>query len=366
MLKFWKNKTVLVTGHSGFKGAWLSLVLQQAKAHVIGYALSAPTNPNLFELANIAEGMTSIHGDIRDFDQLSTTIKKHQPEIIIHMAAQPLVRYSYKEPIETYSTNVLGTVHLLEAARQAGCVKTILNITTDKCYENQEWHWAYRETDTLGGHDPYSNSKACSELVTNAYRDSYFKNSGIGIASARAGNVIGGGDWALDRLIPDIIRSCIAGTPITLRYPNALRPWQHVLEPISAYLLLAEKLYADPLRYSSAWNFGPDENDIQPVQWIAENIMQAWHQQSTWNLQLENALHEAKHLKLDCAKAKAQLSWHPQWNLEKGLYETINWYKAFSQGKNMREKTLEQISEFFQKKQHCAQEPAALALEIKS
>lgn len=345
-MNFWQGRKVLITGHTGFKGSWLSLWLQLLGADLSGFALAPPTNPNLFSLAAIGEGMNSIIGDIRDFDHLLSVLKAHQPEIVIHMAAQPLVRYSYHAPIETYSTNVMGTVHVLEAARQVGCVKAIVNVTTDKCYENQEWHWGYRENDRLGGHDPYSNSKACSELVTSAYQQSYFNEAGIGLASARAGNVIGGGDWALDRLIPDMIRACLHKEAVSIRNPQAIRPWQHVLEPLSGYLLLAEKLYNSPLDCAQSWNFGPEEHDVKTVGWIVKYVMDHWPDEVSYTLEEQPHLHEARYLKLDCAKAKDLLDWKTRWNLAKGLHETIDWYKAFSNQENMREKTIAQIKSF--------------------
>lgn len=348
-MKFWKGKKVLITGHTGFKGSWLSLVLQWAEAELIGLALAPPEGHNLFTLANIANNMTSQIGDVRDYKQVLSVIEEHQPELIIHMAAQPLVRYSYKNPIETYATNVMGTVHLLEAARQVGSVKAIVNVTTDKCYENKEWHWAYREEDTLGGFDPYSNSKACAELVTRAYRTSYFNTDAIGLASARAGNVIGGGDWAEDRLIPDLIRACSINSPVSIRNPQAIRPWQHVMEPLTGYLALAEKLYNEPSIYADSWNFGPEEHDVQSVGWIADFIINRWHQPASWILEEGNHLHEANYLKLDSAKSKALLGWQPRWNLEKGLQETVEWYQAFFSRENMRDKTLTQIKHFLQK-----------------
>lgn len=346
-MKFWQGKKVLITGHTGFKGSWLSLVLQQAETELVGFSLPPSSNPNLFTLANISRGMTSIFGNIQDFNQVLAVFKQYQPEIVIHMAAQPLVRYSYKEPIETYATNVMGTIHILEAARQTSSVKTIINITTDKCYDNKEWPWGYRENDRLGGYDPYSSSKACAELVTNAYRTSYFNTTSIGLASARAGNVIGGGDWADDRLIPDIIRACMANSPVSIRHPNALRPWQHVMESISGYLLLAEKLYYNPLIYAEAWNFGPVASDIQPVHWIADYIVKSWSESACWRVEQENDLHEATYLKLDCAKSRSLLGWQPRWNIEKGLQETVDWYQAFSAGADMRDKTIAQINRFF-------------------
>ena len=345
-MNFWQGRKVLITGHTGFKGSWLSLWLQLQGAKLVGFALEPPTTPNLFSLASVAEGMTSIIGDVRNFDLLLNVFKEHQPEILIHMAAQPLVRYSYQAPIETYSTNVMGTVHVLEAARQVGSVKTIVNVTTDKCYENQEWHWGYRENDRLGGHDPYSNSKACAELVTSAYQQSYFNETGIGLASARAGNVIGGGDWASDRLIPDIIRAFLNKQTVSIRNPHSLRPWQHVLEPLSGYLLLAEKLYYAPSEFAQGWNFGPQDNDVKPVGWIVKFLIDHWHEEMSYQCQDESSLHEARYLKLDCSKAREQLAWLPQWNLAKGLQETLSWYQAFAANENMREKTIEQIKNY--------------------
>ncbi len=276
---FWKGKRVLVTGHTGFKGSWLSLWLQSMDAQVVGYALAPPTNPSLFEVAEVAKGMTSIIGDIRDLEHLRRVFAEHKPEIVIHMAAQPLVRYSYIEPVETYSTNVMGTVNLLEAVRSTGSVKAVVNVTSDKCYENREWVWGYRENEAMGGYDPYSNSKGCAELVTSAYRNSYFHpekygTHGVAIASGRAGNVIGGGDWAGDRLIPDIVRAIMQGKPVNIRSPHAIRPWQHVLEPLSGYLVLAQKLYEEGAAYAEGWNFGPNDEDAKPVQWIVEKLTQ--------------------------------------------------------------------------------------------
>lgn len=346
MKNFWYGKKVFLTGHTGFKGSWLSLWLQSLGAELVGYSLTPPTDPNLFTLASIADGMTSIIGDVRDYSHLSTTLKKYQPEIVIHMAAQPLVRYSYLEPIETYATNVMGTVHLLESVRHAGSVKSVVNITTDKCYENNEWHWGYRENDRLGGYDPYSNSKACAELVTAAYQNSYLQSMGIGLASARAGNVIGGGDWALDRLIPDIIRAAIDQQPVLIRHPHALRPWQHVLEPLSGYLLLAQRLYENPKDYAGSWNFGPNEDDVKPVSWIVETIIKLLKNGASWEWDQQTHPHEATYLRLDCAKAKAILGWQPRWNLSQALENTVQWYQAFQQQNNMRDLSLAQISSF--------------------
>lgn len=347
MKDFYRDKKVLITGHTGFKGSWLSMWLKHWGAEVIGFSLEPPTQPNLFTIANVADGMTSIIGDIRDYNQIYNAVKTHQPEIVIHMAAQPLVLYSYHQPIETYATNVLGTVHLLEAIRQVGCTKTVLNVTTDKCYENKETLTAYNEQHNLGGHDPYSNSKACSELVTSAYRNSYFNKMKIGLASARAGNVIGGGDWAENRLIPDIIRGCMENRSVCIRHPHALRPWQHVLEPLSGYLLLTKHLHEHPEQFADAWNFGPDEDDIKPVNWISDYITEQWGDNASWYLEdNKEKLHEATLLKLDCNKAKSILNWNPRWNLEAGLNKTIEWYKGFQAKKDIRDLSLEQIATF--------------------
>lgn len=346
---FWVGKVVLLTGHTGFKGSWLSLWLQSMGAKVIGYALAPPTNPSLFVATNVAEGMVSHEGDMRDFPALSRVFEKHQPEIVIHMAAQALVRHSYTNPIETYSTNVMGTVHLLEAARLTGSVRAIVNVTSDKCYENREWIWSYRENEPMGGYDPYSNSKGCAELVTSAYRTSFFNpgdfaKHGVALASARAGNVIGGGDWAKDRLIPDIMRAITQGKPAHIRNPHAIRPWQHVLEPLSGYLILAQKLWEDGAAYGEGWNFGPHDEDAKPVSWIADCLTKAWGESANWVLDGGNHPHEAHYLKLDCSKAKTRLNWHPRWGIEKALEAVAGWHRAFQAGENMREVTLRQIA----------------------
>ena len=345
---FWKGKRVFLTGHTGFKGSWLSLWLQSMGAQVVGYALAPPTNPSLFVVTNAAEGMTSLVGDIRDFSSLSSAFLKYQPEIVIHMAAQPLVRYSYVNPIETYSTNLMGTVHLLEASRLAGSVRAIVNVTSDKCYENHEWLWGYRENEPMGGHDPYSSSKGCAELITSAYRSSYFNpidyaNHGIALATARAGNVIGGGDWAEDRLIPDIMNALAHGNPVNIRNPRAIRPWQHVLEPLSGYLLLAERLYKEGTSYAEGWNFGPSDEDAKPVLWITERLIDMWGEGASWVLDEKSHPHEAHHLKLNCSKAKARLDWYPRWHLEDALSAIVDWHRAYQHGKNMHDLTLHQI-----------------------
>lgn len=348
---FWAGKTVFLTGHTGFKGGWLSLWLQALGAKVVGYSLPPPTNPSLFEVARVAEGMTSIEGDIRDLARLAAAMAKHQPEIVIHMAAQPLVRYSYQNPVETYSTNVMGTVNLLEAVRQAGSVKAVVNITSDKCYDNREWIWGYRENEPMGGYDPYSSSKGCAELVTSAYRNSYFNpkefdRHGVALASVRAGNVIGGGDWAEDRLIPDFMRAITQGQPVHIRNPHAIRPWQHVLEPLAGYLLLAQKLWEEGAAYGEGWNFGPNDEDAKPVQWIVAQLTKAWGEGASWVLDGGDHPHEAHYLKLDCSKAKARLDWHPRWDLARTMEKIIEWHKAMDQEENMKAKTLEQISQF--------------------
>lgn len=351
--EFWRGKTVLLTGHTGFKGSWLSLWLQSLGAHVIGYALDPPNGPNLFEVANVANGITSTIGDIRDFATITATIRRHRPTIVIHMAAQALVRYSYEHPVETYATNVMGTVNLLEAVRQVGGVKVIVSVTSDKCYENREWVWSYRETEPLGGYDPYSNSKGCAELVTAAYRNSYFNPAdfsrhGVALASARAGNVIGGGDWGEDRLVPDIIRAILDGKPVVIRNPDAVRPWQHVLEPLSGYLMLAERLWEGGPAFAEAWNFGPTDDGAKPVRWIAQHLTEQWGDGASWQTRTatEKSAHEANYLRLDCAKAKARLDWHPQWDLTTALHYINAWYKAFRQQANMRETCLAQIGDY--------------------
>jgi len=346
--EFWRGKRVLVTGHTGFKGSWLSLWLQSMDARVMGYALAPPTKPCLFEVAEVGKGMISINGDIRNLAHLHKVFAEHQPEIVIHMAAQPLVRYSYIDPVETYSTNVMGTVNLLEAVRSTNSVRVVVNITSDKCYENREWVWGYRENEAMGGYDPYSNSKGCAELVTAAYRNSYFHPEkshvhGVALASARAGNVIGGGDWADDRLIPDIMRAITRGESIRIRNPHAIRPWQHVLEPLSGYLLLAQKLYEEGSAYAEGWNFGPDDEDAKPVQWIVKELTSKWGEGASWVLDGGNHPHEAHYLKLDCSKAKMRLGWYPRWHLGDALGAIIEWYRSYLDGEDMHALTLRQI-----------------------
>ncbi|MBE7565749.1 CDP-glucose 4,6-dehydratase [Acidithiobacillus sp. HP-11] len=348
---FWNRKKVFVTGHTGFKGSWLCLWLQELGAEVTGFSLPPPTNPSLFEVARISEGMHSIAGDIRELEILTAAMHAASPDIVIHMAAQPLVRYSYAAPVETYATNVMGTVHVLEAVRTTPSVRAVVNVTSDKCYENREWVWGYRENEAMGGYDPYSSSKGCSELVTSAYRNSYFNSEHfsqhrVALASVRAGNVIGGGDWAVDRLIPDILRSISSGQSVTIRNPHAIRPWQHVLEPLSGYLLLAQRLFERGPEFSEAWNFGPNEKDAQPVQWIVKHISELWGDGTSWQVEQTSQLHEAHYLKLDCSKVRFRLQWQPRWNLSQALQQIVAWQRAYLANEDMRRYTLNQIHQF--------------------
>ncbi len=349
---FWHNKRVFVTGHTGFKGGWLSLWLQKLGAKLTGFSLQPSTNPNFFEIAQVHQEMMSIIGDIRDGNALTEALQQAKPDIVIHMAAQPLVRSSYLDPIKTYSTNVMGTVNLLEAVRQQlPQIRAVVNVTTDKCYENKEWVWGYRENDSLGGYDPYSSSKSCSELVTAAYRNSFFnsKNSelyNVGLATARAGNVIGGGDWSQDRLIPDMLRAINNSKNIEIRNPHSIRPWQHVLEPINGYLQLAEKLYLLGGEFGEAFNFGPRENDTKSVLSVVEEFAKYWGEGITWKFDSGNHPHEAQSLKLDCSKANLKLGWEPQWNLDKAIESTVAWHKAYIHKKDMRAYSLKQIDEY--------------------
>ncbi|MHB8948154.1 MAG: CDP-glucose 4,6-dehydratase [Rhodoferax sp.] len=344
---FWRGKRVFLTGHTGFKGSWLSLWLQSMSAELHGLALEAPTTPNLFTVAQVANGMAShTIGDIRDLVTVQKAMQASQPDIVIHMAAQPLVRLSYAEPVETYATNVMGTVHVLESARHTSSVKAIVVVTTDKCYENKEWLWGYREDEPMGGHDPYSNSKGCAELVTSAYRSSFLQSSGIAVASARAGNVIGGGDWAADRLVPDILRAFEQNQPVIIRNPHATRPWQHVLEPLSGYLTLAEHLYTDGQAFAEGWNFGPKDDDAQPVQWIVEHMVNSWGNGASWQQDGGVHPHEANYLKLDISKAKARLDWQPCWALQAALQASVHWHQQWLAGANMQAVTLDQINQY--------------------
>ena len=345
---FWKGRRVFVTGHTGFKGSWLCLWLHELGAQVKGFALEPPTTPSLFAEARVVELVESEVGDIRDLERVTKSIHDFQPDILIHMAAQPLVRYSYDAPIETYAVNVLGTAHVLEAAKRCKSIKSVVSVTTDKCYENKEWVWAYRENEPMGGHDPYSSSKGCAELVTASYRKSFYEIKGIGLASARAGNVIGGGDWAVDRLVPDILRAFEKNQPVLVRSPKAIRPWQHVLEPLSGYLKLAQALYQDPKSYAEGWNFGPNEDDAKPVSWILDHMVGSWPG-STWQIdQSAENPHEANYLKLDISKAKSKLHWRPVWSLSDTLSSIVNWHKNWLSGADMQKTSIDEISNYIQ------------------
>lgn len=344
---FWKDKKVFLTGHTGFKGSWLSLWLQSMGAIVKGFSLAPFTSPNLFDIAQVAEGMESEIGDIRNLELVKDSMLAFNPDILIHMAAQPLVRLSYAEPVETYSTNVMGTLHVLEAARKCKKLKTIVSITTDKCYENKEWPWGYRENEAMGGHDPYSSSKGCCELLIASYRNSYFNtNESPALASVRAGNVIGGGDWSTDRLIPDILKAFEKSESVVVRNPMATRPWQHVLEPLSGYLVLAEKLYTHGDSFAGAWNFGPKDEDCQSVEWILNAMINTWGEGASWELDTNNNPHEAGYLKLDCSKAAQQLKWAPHWNLDFTLNSIVQWHKAWLDHADMKKHCLKEINKY--------------------
>lgn len=328
-LSFYNGKTVLITGHTGFKGAWMCKVLLQHGAQIVGYALESPTSPSLFELLHMDNEITSILGDVRDVQKLMETVKTHQPEIVIHMAAQPLVRESYTDPVYTYETNVMGTVNICEAIRQNNCVKSFVNVTTDKVYQNKEWVWAYRENEVLNGYDPYSNSKSCSELVTSSYSNSFFNDIDIAVSTCRAGNVIGGGDFSKDRIIPDCVRAMEIGKEIIIRNSTSIRPYQHVLEPVCAYLLLAKEQYKDRT-LAGNYNIGPDEIDCITTGSLVDLFCKKWGNNARWKLESDsNAPHEAQYLKLDCSKIKTTLKWLPKWNIDTAIDMTITWSKFF-------------------------------------
>jgi len=340
---FWAGKNVFITGHTGFKGGWLTLWLTQAGARVHGYALGPPTDPNLYTAARVGDALAGqTIADLRDAARLTRALAEAEPDVVFHLAAQPLVRESYKEPVATYAVNVLGTVHLLEAVRACPQVRVVVNVTSDKCYENREWLWGYREHEALGGRDPYSSSKACAELVTAAYRDSFLAAAGVAVATARAGNVIGGGDWAADRLVPDFFRAARAGRALEVRYPDATRPWQHVLEPLAGYLRLAERLWSDGPAAAGAWNFGPDEADVMPVRWLLERLCELVPG-TRWQALGTPQPHEAGLLKLDSSKARALLGWRPRWSLATALARTVEWQQAFEAARDLRACCLEQI-----------------------
>ncbi len=350
---FWRNKNVFLTGHTGFKGGWLSLWLASMGAKVTGYGLAPTTNPSFFDLSEVDSLIDKSHiADIRDLVRIQSAMAEAKPDVLIHMAAQPLVRQSYENPIETYSTNVMGTVHVLESARTVSSVRATVVITTDKCYENKEWVWGYRENEPMGGYDPYSSSKGCAELVTSAYRQSYFSKADINnkVGSARAGNVIGGGDWSPDRLIPDAIKAFEANLPLMIRNPLATRPWQHVLEPLSGYLILAQALYEQGSSFASGWNFGPIEDDNRSVQEVVDLLISSWGHSARWEKEGSEQPHEANLLRLDCSKARAQLGWIPKWGLEMATQKTVDWYKSYLAKENMQKVSLTQIQQYMSSK----------------
>lgn len=343
----YKGKTVLVTGHTGFKGSWLSIWLNKLGAKVIGYSLEPPTQPSLYKICKLNEKITSVIGDVRDAQKLNETFEIYKPDIVFHLAAQPLVRHSYKEPLETYDINIMGTVNLLEIAKNTESLKAVIIITTDKCYENKEWVYGYRETDSMGGYDPYSCSKGCVELIVSSYRNSFFNEKGISLSSVRAGNVIGGGDWAEDRLIPDFVRSVIANKSLVIRNPLAIRPWQHVLEPLSGYLWLGALMLQDKYKYSGGWNFGPKDSDILSVEAILKIAIKVWGN-GRIELDKSDQPHETNFLKLDISKARSHLKWHPVYDINGAVYKTIQWYKTYYENKNidMYEYTLKEIENY--------------------
>lgn len=349
---FWAGKRVLITGHTGFKGSWLSLWLQSLGADLCGYALDPPTEPSLYESADVGSGMRSMIGDVQDLDSMCRAVEAHRPEIIFHLAAQSLVRVSYEHPAETFGSNVMGTVNLLESVRRNGSVRAVVVITSDKCYENREWHWGYRENDPMGGFDPYSSSKGCAELITASYRRSFFGDGSAsggkytGVASTRAGNVVGGGDWARDRLIPDMMKAFVAGRPVIIRFPRSIRPWQFVLEPLHGYLMLAERLWTDGPDFAKAWNFGPDDADARTVGWIADRLCSIWGGDARWEIDEGRHPHEAHYLKLDCSMARSLLGWKPATTLSDALDWIVRWYQAYQERRNLREVTLSQIRAF--------------------
>jgi CDP-glucose 4,6-dehydratase len=349
---FWRDRRVLLTGHTGFKGAWLALWLQSLGASVTGFALDVPTEPSLYQLARVGDNMHSIVGDVCDHDAVAAAITAAAPDVVIHMAAQSLVRRSFIEPRETYATNVMGTVNLLDAVRLHGAqVRALVNVTSDKCYENREWEWGYREQEPMGGHDPYSSSKGCAELVTDAFRRSFFSGAAHAeeprtrLASARAGNVIGGGDWGEDRLLPDIMRAALAGEQVRVRNPNSIRPWQHVLNPLSGYLVLAQALWDSP-EHACGWNFGPPEQDARPVGWIVNRVSELWPAQLHSVIDDGPHPHEARYLKLDSSRARARLGWRPLLGLDDALQATVDWYTQLRTGTDMRAVTVGQIEAF--------------------
>jgi CDP-glucose 4,6-dehydratase len=351
MSAFWRNRRVLVTGHTGFKGSWLCLWLERMGANVVGYALDPPTTPSLFESGRIAASVQSIRGDVRDTEHLTRVLREQEPAIVFHMAAQSVVKRSYEDPVESYSTNVVGTACVFQAVRNVPGHRAIVNVTTDKCYKNREWIWGYRESDELGGRDPYSNSKACAELVTESFRESFFPRAdiarhGVALATARAGNVIGGGDWTRDQLVPDAIRAFIARKPVEIRQPSSTRPWQHVLDCLSGYVLLAEKLSANGADFGTGWNFGPRRSDVKPVSWIVDSLVRVWGDGASWHHDRSHHPHEARMLRLDSTAASELLGWRPRLDLPTALDWTARWYKAHHAGTDARELCERQIADY--------------------
>ena len=350
---FWKDKKVFITGHTGFKGSWLSMWLTSLGANVKGFALAPHTETSLFNETNVSQQMHSEFGDIRDYDTLLSSIKNFQPDIVFHLAAQALVRHSYHNPRETYSTNVMGTLNVFEALRAVDGVKVIINVTSDKCYENKEWIWGYRETDAMGGYDPYSSSKGCAELLTASYRQSFFhpndyEKHGCALASVRAGNVIGGGDWSSDRLVPDTLKAFQNSQSVMIRNPSAIRPWQHVLEPLSGYIILAEKLYHHGQDYSEGWNFGPLAKNEISVGEIVQMLANSWGGGANWNVDQSTQPHEANFLKLDCSKAISKLGWYPKWDIQDVIFKIVSWHKAWLNQQNMLDYCLSEIHQYSQ------------------
>jgi CDP-glucose 4,6-dehydratase len=350
-LRNWQGRRVFLTGHTGFKGCWLATWLNKLGAKVRGYALDPPTEPNMFTLAAVGRMIEDVRGDIRDVEKLQSSMKEFVPEVVFHMAAQALVRQSYADPTATYATNVMGTVYVLEAIRKTPSVRAVVCVTTDKVYENREWVWPYRETDQLGGYDPYASSKACAEMVCAAYQNSFFAAARedehhVALATARAGNVIGGGDWAEDRLIPDLVRGFRSGKPVLIRSPNAIRPWQYVLEPLRGYITLSERLLAPAAQCASSYNFGPSDDDAWPVERIANKIVEMWGSGASWRLDPDSGAHESNYLRLDASRASRELGWQPRLKIEAALELTTAWYRAWNRGENMAEFTAHQILEY--------------------
>jgi CDP-glucose 4,6-dehydratase len=365
----WQGRRVLLTGHTGFKGGWLALWLARLGANVRGYALDPATEPSLFATARVSSVIEDIRGDLRDYDALDRAMREFQPEVVFHLAAQPLVRRSYADPLGTYSTNVIGTANVLESIRTIPSVRAVVVVTTDKCYLNREWHWGYRETDPLGGYDPYSSSKACVEILSASYRSSFFPPEkfpvhGVALATARVGNVIGGGDWSQDRLLPDLIRGFLSGERVLIRRPLAIRPWQHVLEPLAGYLTLAERLLMGHIEFADAWNFGPCDDDAWPVGRIATEMTRRWSNDASWAADESESVHEAGYLKLDSSKARSQLHWLPRLNMQSALEWLVDWYRTWSDGADMHAYTLGQISRYATLMQSSAERSPLIAPEV--